>query len=321
MKKKGKLKKAERLEIAILLDKKYSYRDIGKVLKRSPNTISYEIKNNSVDGVYDPIKADNKARNKKRMSKYQWTKIEENKKLKKYIIQGLKKHWNPDEISGRMTYEKKPFYVSKTAIYDWLRSNKGQYYCRYLYSKRYYKKRRENKKKKEMISDRIGIEKRFKGANNRSRYGHWEKDAIVSGRRGIGSLAVAQERKSKLVLGRKAKTMSPVEHSIKTKEMLSRVKVKSITYDNGIENKNHKEIGVPSFFCDPYSSWQKGGVENVNKMIRRYIPKGTNISKVSDKYIVKIIEKINKKPRKILGYRSALEVARAGGVLCEECPN
>ena len=322
MKNKEKLKKAERLEIAILLDKKYSYRDIGKALGRSPNTISYEIKENAVNDIYDPIKADSKARNRKRMSKFQWMKIEEDNELKQYIIKGLYKHWNPDEISGRMRYEKKPFYASKTAIYDWLRGNKGQRYCKYLYSKRYYlKKRKTIKTKRTLIPNRIGIELRFKGADNRSRYGHWERDAIVSGKRGIGSLAVAQERKSRLVLVRKTRTMSPVEHNLKTKEMMNKKLVKSCTYDNGIENKNHKELGIPTFFCNPYSSWQKGGIENVNKIIRRYIPKGTNISKISDGYIQKIVEKINKKPRRILGYRSALEVAIAGRVICKGCPN
>lgn len=316
MKNKEKLKRAERLEISILLNKKYSYRDIGKTLKRSPNTISYEIKENSVNGIYDPIKAHAKARVRKRMSKFQWMKIEENKDIKKYIIDGLKNHWNPDEISGTMKKANKSFYVSKTAIYEWLRSNRGQYYCRYLYSQRYYKKKRKNKKtKRVMIPNRVSIDKRFLGANNRTRYGHFEKDSIVSGKKGSGSLAVIYERKSRLVLVRKTKTMSPVEHKLKTKEMIKEVNAKSITYDNGIENKNHEEVYIPSFFCDAYSSWQKGGVENANKMIRRYIPKGTDISKVSAKYIQKIIDLINKKPRKILGYKSALEVARASGVL------
>lgn len=319
MKNNEKLKKAERLEISILLNKKYSYRAIAKALGRSPNTISYEIKENSVNGIYDPIKAHAKARVRKRMSKFQWLKIEENKDLKKYIIDGLTNHWNPDEISGAMKRENKPFYVSKTAIYDWLRSNRGQYYCKYLYSQRYYKKKRKSKKtKREMIPNRISIDKRFLGADNRTRFGHFEKDSIVSGKKGSGSLAVMCDRKSRLVLVRKTKTMSPVEHNLKTKEMIKNVNVKSITYDNGIENKNHEEVCVPSFFCDAYSSWQKGGVENANKMIRRYIPKGTDISKVSEKYIQKIVDMINKKPRKILGYRSALEVARASGVLYED---
>ena len=322
MKNKEKLKKAERLEISILLEKKYSIKSIARALGRSPNTISYEIKNNSVNGIYDPIKAHNKARIRKRMSKYQWKKINEDRRLERYIVKGLKRGLNPDEISGRMKLERKPFYASKTAIYDWLRSIYGVKYCKYLYSRRYYLKKRKTKKtKKVMIPDRIGIESRFKGADNRSRYGHWERDAIVSGKRGHGALAVAYERKSRLVLARKTETMSPREHNLKTKEMMDNMLVKSYTYDNGIENTKHKELDVPTFFCDPYSSWQKGGVENVNRMIRRYIPKGTNISKISDRYIKKIIDKINKKPRKILGYRTALEVARANGVICSECPN
>lgn len=306
------------MEIAILLDKDYSFREIACVLNRSPNTVSYEVKSNSTNGEYDPIKANAKARLRKRMSKLQWMKIEENKELKRYIIVGLENHWNPDEISGRMRKEKQPFYASKTAIYEWLRSNRGQYYCQYLYSKRYRRKPREpNKTTRVMIPERVSIDKRFLGAGNRTRYGHWEKDTVVSRKGDRSSLAVAQERKSRLIVAQKTETMSPVEHLKTTKIMLSGLTVKSISFDNGIENKNHQELGLPTFFCDPYSSWQKGGVENGNKMIRRYLPKRTALSEVSQNQIDHIVSIINNKPRKILGYRTALEVARQGGVLLE----
>lgn len=318
MKNKEKLKRAERLEISILLGKKYSYRQTAEALGRSPNTVSYEIKGNSVNGIYDPIKANAKARVRKRMSKFQWMKIEENKGLKKYITAGLAQNWNPDEISGRMKDERQPFYASKTAIYDWLRSNRGQYWCRYLYSKRYYrKKREENKTARVVIPERVGIDKRFLGANNRTRYGHWEKDALVSKKGRKGSLAVAQERKSRLIAVGKTMTMSSFEHAETTKAMFLGLRVKSVSFDNGIENRNHKDLGVPTFFCDPYSSWQKGAVENANKMIRRYFPKGTDFSLVSQEKIDRVVSVINNKPRKILGYRTALEVARQGGVLLE----
>ncbi len=326
MKNKEKLKRAERLEISILLKREYSFRDIARALNRSPNTISYEIINNSTNRIYNPIKAHAKARVRKRMSKFQWMKIEENKDLKKYMVKGLKKHWNPNEISGRMKKEKQLFYISKTAIYEWLRSNRGQYYCRYLYSKRYKRiKRNKNKTTRVMIPERVSIDKRFLGANNRTKYGHWEKDAIVSNRNHRGSLAVAQERKSRLITVRKTRTMSSVEHSKIIQNMFFGLMVKSVSFDNGIENKNHKDLRLPTFFCDPYSSWQKGGVENANKMIRRYFPKGTDFQTVSQKEIDRVVFIINNKPRKILGYRTALEVARTGGVLLEnnyiECPN
>lgn len=235
-----------------------------------------------------------------------------------YIINGLKNHQNPDEISGRMKKEKQPFYASKTSVYEWLRSYRGQYYCRYLYSQRYAVKRRgKNKTARVMIPERVSIDRRFLGANNRTRYGHWEKDAVVSRKGCRGSLAVAQERKSRLIVAAKTRTMSPVEHQKTTKAILSDLMVKSVSFDNGIENKNHAHLHLPTFFCDPYSSWQKGGVENANKMIRRYFPKGTDFRSVSQKEIDRAVSIINNKPRKILGYQTALEVARQGGVLLE----
>ncbi|MEI8175070.1 MAG: IS30 family transposase [bacterium] len=323
MRKAKKIKKAERDEIFILLEKAYSIRSIARALGRSPNTVSYEIKNNSTDGKYDPRKADKKARVSLRNRRFQWRKINKDKELKKYIMQGLKDHWNPDEISGRMKEEKKPFYTSKTAIYEWLRTARGNKYCKYLYSERYYKKKRVKKTERVMIPDRVSIDMRSLGAENRSRYGHFEKDAVCSGKNGKGSLAVMQERKSRYVDAKKVSGFSGKLHNEAIMEMKKNKKILSLTYDNGIENRYHKKLGIPSYFCDPYSSWQKGGVENANKMIRRYIPKKTNLSKISQEYLDEIILKINNKPRKILGYRSSLEVARASGVLLEilECPN
>ncbi len=323
MKKKSKIKKAERDEIFILLGRKYSIRSIGRALGRSPNSVSYEIKNNSTNGKYDPQKADRKARRSLRDRRFQWRKINQNQDLKKYIVMGLKKDWNPDEISGRMKTDKEQFYVSKTAIYEWLRTNRGNQYCRYLYSERYEKKKRIKKTEKVMIPNRVSIYKRPLGALNRSRYCHFEKDAIVSGKGGKGSVAVLQERKSRLVDGKKVSGMQAFKHNEAIMKMRENKKILTLSYDNGLENREHGELGIPSYFCDPYSSWQKGGIENVNKMIRRYIPKKTNLSKISQEYLDEIILKINNKPRKILNYRSALEVARANGVLLEvsECPN
>jgi transposase, IS30 family len=323
MRKAKKLEKAERDEIFILLRKGYSIRSISKALGRSPNTISYEIRKNSVNGSYDPKKADKKARFSLRNRRFQWRKINKDKELKKYIVQGLKDHWNPDEISGKMQREKKPFYTSKTAIYEWLRTNRGNKYCIYLYSLRYYKRKRVKKTERVMIPDRVSINMRSVGVENRSRYGHWEKDAVCSGRGGQGSLAVMQERKSRYIGVEKVSGFSPEKHNQAIMNMKKDKKILSLTYDNGIENRYHQKLGIPSYFCDPYSSWQKGGVENANKMIRRYIPKKTNLGKVSQEYINEIVFKINNKPRKILGYRSSLEVARASGVLLSisECPN
>ncbi len=316
MQKKSKLSVVERLEIGILKAKGHSCRSIARVMERSPNTIAYEIKENSVLGIYDPHKAQQKALVDRKYHKFQWSKVEHNKELRAYVIQKLEAHWNPDEIAGRMRNDHEQFYVSKTAIYDWLHAAWGQQYCPLLYSGRYRKKKHPiSKRGRTMIAHRVSIDKRPIGANNRSRYGHHEADAIVSCRGGTGAIAVDQERKSRLIGAQQIPTLSPKVYTAAMRRIIAPCKVRSITLDNGQENRGHEQLGVPTFFCDPYSSWQKGGVENGNKMIRRYIPKGTNLATITQAYLDQIIAIINNKPRKILNYRTALEVACAGGVL------
>lgn len=242
-------------------------------------------------------------------------KIEENQELKNLIIEGLQKKWNPDEISGRMKLEKKPCCISKNSIYRWLYSVRGQKYCYLLYSKRHYRKKRRKSKKRVLIPNRIDISKRFLGSEHRTRYGHWEKDAVNS-RQGVSaSLAVAEERKSRLYIARKVRNMSPVNHEIATQKMLSDKKSLSITRDNGIENTHHEETSAPSFFCEAYSSWQKGSIENSNKLIRIFFPKGTDFRFVKQEEVDIAVKTINEKPRKILGYRTAFEVALAAGII------
>jgi len=319
---KGDLEKAERLEIKILLDKGYSMRAVARVLGRSPNTISYEIKQSSVNNVYDPHKAHIKAQVRKKYRRFQYAKIEQYPAIKAIIIEKLELHWNPDEIAGWLKQNHKALYVSKSAIYNWLHTGRGNRYCDLLYSERHYRQKQTKKTKRVLIPNRIGIEDRPPGATNRTRYGHHEADTIVTRKGGSGAILVLIERKSRYVHLFKLPNLKPTGVATKLTEIKHRLKISSITFDNGIENIYHQVIGVPTYFCDPYSSWQKGAVENVNKMIRRYLPKGTDLVTVSQAKLDWIADRINKKPRKILGYQSALAVARAGGVLLEgECPN
>ena len=313
--KKSKLQLVERLEIKILLEKGYSLRAIARSMDRSPNTIAYEVELHAGRDRYDPHLANQYARTRKKDTRCEWSKIEHNTELRNYIINGLKAHWNPDEISGRMKEDKKPYYASKTAIYDWLQTVYGQNYCVNLYSQRYYKKKHTNKTERVMIQERVSIDERSVGADNRTRFGHWERDTIVSRKGCSGGLSVGHERKSRLIVATKVTSMATAEHMEAIQKQISTYKTLSITFDNGIENKHHKLLSVPTFFCEPYSSWQKGGVENANKMIRRYFPKGTNFRTVSQRSVDRAVALINNKPRKILGYKTALEVSSACGMM------
>lgn len=320
MKKAPKLTNAERSEIGILLSKNYSHRSIALVLGRSPNTVSDEIRRNSVRGQYVVESAKRKSYYARKYAKYQGKKIEEHRELREYVIAGLKAHWNPDEISGSMKETSQSFYASKTAIYEWLYSEWGQAYCEYLYTKRPRPRKRKPKAKRPMIPDRVSITERPLGATNRSCYGHWEGDTVVSGKKtgSTAALVVTAERKTRLVAARKILNLKPESFNEAVRDVQTGVaKMYSLSLDNGIENRWHARLTVPAYFCNPYSSWQKGGVENANKMIRRYLPKGMDLAEVTPADLEDIIAVINNKPRKILGYKSALAVAREKGVLRE----
>lgn len=311
----------DRDRIEALLKSGHKQKEIAEVLGINKSTISREIKRNrrkirtvggNKDGPYEASVADHKAYVNRLYSKYQGKKINENIDLQNYIIEKLEKHWNPDEISGRMKEEKKPFYASKTAIYEWLYSAWGQKHCHLLYSKQYHSKKQKKKKtERTLIPNRKSITERPLGAINRTRFGHYEADTIVSGKKtgSRESLSVIYERKAKYIDAKKIQNLKPETNVIAIKEMEEKLsKVLSATFDNGIENTRHEKLGFNTYFCDPYSSWQKGGVENANKMIRRYIPKGSDISKYSNSYVKMVVERINDKPRKSLNYKTASEV-------------
>lgn len=303
----------ERSEIGILKAKGYSLRTIATVLGRSPNTVSYELKR--MPGGYKASVAKIYASTKLKNRRLAWSKIESVPELKQYIIEKLKQHWNPDEIAGRMKKEQKSCSVSKSAIYKWLETVRGERYKKYLYSYRPGRRPKNKNKLQGQLSQMIPIEQRPFGATNRTRYGHWESDLVVSGRSGTGGLSTSIERKSRLLVAQKVPDLSSSEKQKTLIRLVQDCMVKSLTFDRGHENAKHYELIVSTYFCNAYSSFEKGGVENANKMIRRYFPKKTNFASVSQKEIDDIVFIINNKPRKILGYRTAYEVAVQGGVI------
>jgi len=242
MSKEPKLSLAERLDIKILLDKGRSLREIARSMERGPNTVSYEVKvNGGVDG-YNPINANIYAKTRKKDTRRDWSKIEHNKEMRDNIIEGLEKHWNPDEISGRMKKEKKPWYASKTTIYEWLWSVYGQQYCVNLYSQRYHKKKHLKKTERMMIPNRVSIKERPSVINDRKEAGHWERDTIVSCKGCSGGVSTGSERVSRLIDATKVVSMSTFEHMMTMEKQKKKYKTLSETFDNGIENKAYESL-------------------------------------------------------------------------------
>lgn len=318
----------DRSEIAILLKKRYSHHDIADILGCSQSSVSREIRRNSVRGIYDPCKAKQKARVRRKHSKYQGMKVRERPELQQYIIDRLELHQTPEEISGRLQeIDTHLPYISAKGIYKWLYSVHGQKYCHLLPKQRKKTKRRRGKKtKREMIPCRIGIEKRHSGANNRSRYGHLETDTMVSGRKtgSKAALTLLHDRKARFTRLRKIPNLKPATNAAALKRLGQTLHCLTITHDNGIENKNHQDVAqalsVQTFFCNPYSSWEKGSVENTIGRIRRFIPKGADLNDYTNEDIAAIEHWLNHTPRKCLGFKTPYEVLCENNLLQSSVP-
>lgn len=180
-----------------------------------------------------------------------------------------------------------------------------------------------------MIPDRVSIDQRPDLVQARLELGHYEFDSVVSSKRSGSkhALAVVQERSTRLIRAAIVTSLKPNHYAQTIAALVRDLRVSSLTTDNGIENKHHRKItsdleDEPTvYFTDPYSSWQKGSVENANKMLRRYFPKGTDFSKIKQTDVDHALTRINNKPRKILGYKSSLQIAKEKGLFKVECPD
>lgn len=310
------LDQSKRDRMQILLGLGYQQKDVARVLKVDKSTVSREVKYlEKQDGLYDAEASQHKATDLRRNSKYAGMKVEDSAQLKEYVTNQLKKRRSPDEIAGRMKAKGQSFYASKHAIYKWLYSAYGQAYCKHLCTKRYRpKKRKENLQKRQVIQGRISLDLRPRAIGLR----HGEGDTFLSPKRAQTKVSVAMvcEIESKLLAGNKISSLKPKIMKRAIKKINRRINLDSLTLDNGQENRQHQEFGVSTYFCNPHSPWQKPHIENGIGLLRKwFVPKGTDLSKLSNWKLQKYIAIINNKYRKSLGYRSAYEVALERGIL------
>ena len=304
------INQSDRDEISILLKKGYFHREIAGAVGKNHSSVSREIKDNSVRGVYDPKRAEHKARRKRRASKYQGMKIAGNHNLEIQVAVGLMAGWSPEEVAGRIAYlNDGHVIISAKSIYKFCYSSRGQYLCKYLPHRRYQpRKRGVAKSTKILIPNRISIDLRPMIVAEQKRFGDFEGDTLGRPKHENETLVGAVERLSLYLVGRKVSrlkySMDGLKQSLRPHQKI----VKSMTLDNGVENVRHEQLNVKTFFCDPYSSWQKPIIENTFGRLRRFIPKRTSLSNYTQEQISAIIETMNNTPRKKLGYRTPKEV-------------
>jgi IS30 family transposase len=259
---------------------------------------------NSVKGKYDPKKAHYKARLRRQDSKYQGMKIVRNSDLQNFVDKNLYDDQSPEAISNRLkNIEKNLPYVSKDSVYRYIKSVYGRRIEAYRNRTKTRRWRRRAKSKK--LKDRTFIDKRPAFINKRYGLGHMEADFIESGKSGKGVLLVVVDRKTRITfIERIIKADIKNVHKAFAKIKQRYPEMKTLTLDNDILFQKHKELEkllrVKIYFCNPYHSWEKGTVENVNGIIRRHISKGSNISKYSKQYIMGIEAKLNRRFLKCL---------------------
>jgi len=293
-----------------------SHNLIAQRLNRDRRVIDREIERNS--SPFLPYTASSAQRifefRKKRKHKHKLEK-EFNSPLRQFVVSKLLDDWSPEQIAGRLKQENTILdgktNISHESIYQYIYHGEGKYENLYVHLRTRRPKRRPklNRKKRHfVITNRVSIHDRPITIDQKERLGDWEDDSMIFSKQ-RNTLAVQYERKSMLCRIKKLPNKTAEEHENavwQSIESLPNGVWKTITRDNGTENVNHEQtnniFGIQSYFCDGYSSWQKGGVENLNKLIRQYLPRRTDLDKLDDNDIFNVQERINNRPRKSLNF-------------------
>lgn len=247
---------------------------------------------------------------RRRNAKYQGQKIAVHPKLREFVEYHLFDDQSPAAIAGRLkNVEKSLPYASKDSIYRYIKSPYG----RRIEAHRKRRKRRGKKRaKSSKLDGRIFISKRPKIIDNRGQEGHTEADFLASGKTGKGVLLVVVCRKLRVVFLERITNTTIKNVHLAFQSIKKRFpEIRTITTDNDILLQKHKElekeIKVKIYFCHPYHAWEKGTVENINFHIRKYIPKGSDISKYSKAFIRKVENKLNRRMLECLGFLTPSE--------------
>lgn len=302
------LTREQRYQIKALVDIGHNQTEVAQQLQVNKSTISREVRRNRGQRGYRPKQAHEMAL-KRRREKAQmkigpeiWVLVEEK----------IREDWSPEQISGRL--KKEGIAISHEHIYQYIYADKragGTLWthlrCQKKRRKRYGKHDRRGK-----IPNRKSIEERPQIVDQRVRFGDWEVD-LVLGKDQQGVIVTLTERKSRFTLLR---SISSKQSDLVAQAVISLLKwvapLESITADNGKEFAAHLDISqalsVNFYFAHPYASWERGTNENTNGLIRQYLPKSRNLKNVFFQEEIRIMDRLNLRPRKCLDFRSPFEV-------------
>lgn len=314
-----RMTKQERDRIAVLRSRGLTWRLIAHRLGRSHSSLLREWRRNGRGRLYLSHRAQEQAVHRLRES-------HRRKRLKTYALREdvetlLRQGWSPEIIAGRLARQMGRPVISHEAIYQWIYAE-----ARYLigclvrsHPKRWPRYYSPHAKRGRRIPERVPIAQRPLEAQTRQQSGHWETDLLVD--RGSGALQVTVERQTRYTRVQKLSRKTAAVSSAALFQIFSSVPKplrRSVTYDNGPENVEHLRLaplGLRSYFCEPYHSWEKGTVENTNGLLRRFLPKKTDLATISPERIREIESWLNNRPRKCLGFQTPAEAFSALGAI------
>jgi len=315
----GRLRAEEREDILIGLSKHESMSSIARRLGRAPSTVTREVAANGGVEHYGAWRAHCRARNAVRRPK---TPKLAHPALVAQVSAWLEELWSPQEIAARLRldFPNDPMmHVSHETIYQSLfvqgRGELRRELARCLRSGRVARRHQgRDQTGSGKIREMVMLSERPAEAEDRAVPGHWEGDLII-GTNHASAVGTLVERTTRLVLllhlsgGHGAKSVE--EAMRKAIATLPEELARSVTWDQGKEMSDHKSFtvatGIPVYFCDPHSPWQRGSNENTNGLLRQYMPKGTDLSTHSADDLLRIQSSLNGRPRKTLGYMTPSE--------------
>jgi len=314
----------ERELIADLRREGRSLRAIGRELGRPASTVKREVDARAVDGVYQPHQAQRvwaQSRSRPKESK-----LAQDGPLREFVADKLRERWSPEQICHALVIEfpdDESMRVSPETIYQAIyvqaRGGLRREVAAALRTGRTRRKPRRSpqQRTRRFVDEMVLISERPAEVEDRAVPGHWEGDLIV-GPRSESAIVTLVERSTRYVLlghlpgGHTAEEVRDV--LVPLIQSLPGHLRGSLTWDQGCEMAAHKQFtvatGVPVYFCDPHSPWQRGSNENTNGLLRQYFPKSTDLSVHSPEDLEHVAQQINRRPRKTLGWRTPAERLR-----------
>lgn len=286
---------------------------ISRALGRSKGTLSRELRRNALpSGRYSPLHADGAYQLRRRREAI----LERDRHLRQFVCDRLAEGWTPEQISGWLKAGNEPRLraLGCETIYAFIyrAAQKAEALWRYL--TRHHKRRRRCRARpaRDRIKDRASIHDRPTAVENRDEVGHWEGDLIIC--KHTRPVLVLHERKSRVTLAARLMGKTAAETISVMLAVFARIDPclrKSITFDNDTAFAQHTLLramrDMTTWFCDAYASWQKGGIENANGRLRRWLPRKLDIDQLSDEDIQEIVLTVNLTPRKCLGFRTPFQ--------------